>query len=235
MNIPDAAPTLEQRIIGVMRMRRYSRVTEQGYVGWYKRYVLFQKEVSGRMRHPAEMGAAEVEAFLTHLAVNRNVSASTQNQALNALVFLYREVLEMPIEGLDAMRARPRKNLPVVLAVEEVRALLAGVKGDAGLAAKLLYGCGLRVAEVQKLRIKDVDVKGGKLEVRGGKGDKDRVLTLPKSVRPLIEEHLGRVRAVFEADRRDGVPGVHLPHAMAAKNPIAAESWPWIWFLPSAR
>lgn len=235
MNIPNVSPTLEQRIIGVMRIRRYSRATEQGYVGWYKRYVLFQKEVCGRMRHPGEMGAAEVEAFLTHLAVNRNVSAATQNQALNALVFLYREVLEMPIEGIAAMRARPRKNLPVVLAVEEVRVLLAGTKGDAGLAVKLLYGCGLRVAEVQKLRVKDVDVAGGKLEVRGGKGDKDRVLTLPKSLQTPIEEHLGRVRAVFEGDRRDGVPGVHLPHAMAVRNPSAAESWPWFWFLPSAR
>ena len=213
-----------------MRMRRYSRVTEQGYVGWHKRYVLFQKEVSGRMRHPGEMGAAEVEAFLTHLAVNRNVSASTQNQALNALVFLYREVLEQPIEGLDAMRARPKKNLPVVLAVEEVRGLLAGVKGDAGLAVKLLYGCGLRVAEVQKLRIKDVDVAGGKLEVRGGKGDKDRVLTLPRSLRPAIEEHLGRVRGIFDADRRDRVPGVQLPQAGGSSPGWSGRSkWTAIW------
>ena len=187
------------------------------------------------MRHPAEMGAAEVEAFLTHLAVNRNVSAATQNQALNALVFLYREVLELPLEGIDAMRARRKKTLPVVLSVEEVKTLLSGVKGDAGLAIKLLYGCGLRVAEVQKLRIKDVDVSGGKLEVRGGKGDKDRVITLPKSLRQPIEEHLGQVRILFEADRREGVPGVHLPHAMAEKNPSAAESWPWFWFLPSSR
>ena len=187
------------------------------------------------MRHPAEMGAAEVEAFLTHLAVNRNVSAATQNQALNALVFLYREVLELPLEGIDAMRARRKKTLPVVLSVEEVKTLLSGVKGDAGLAIKLIYGCGLRVAEVQKLRIKDVDVSGGKLEVRGGKGDKDRVITLPKSLRQPIEEHLGQVRILFEADRREGVPGVHLPHAMAEKNPSAAESWPWFWFLPSAR
>jgi len=235
MNIPRTEPSLEQRIIGVMRFRHYSRQTELGYVGWYKRYVLFHKEVSGQICHPAEMGAAEVEAFLTHLAVNRDVAAATQNQALNALIFLYREVLEMPLEGIDAMRAHRKKNLPVVLSVEEVKTLLSGVRGDAGLAVKLLYGCGLRVAEAQKLRIKDVDVKGGKLEVRGGKGDKDRVLTLPNSLRQPIEEHLGRVRALFEADRREGVPGVHLPHAMAAKNPSAAESWPWFWFLPSAK
>ena len=235
MNIPKTEPTLEQRIIGVMRFRHYSRQTELGYVGWYKRFVLFQKEVSGQMRHPAEMGAAEVEAFLTHLALNRDVSAATQNQALNALIFLYREVLEIPLEGIDAMRASRKKNLPVVLSVEEIKELLAGVRGDAGLAIKLLYGCGLRVAEVQKLRIKDVDVKGGKLEVRGGKGDKDRVITLPRTLQQPIEEHLGRVRLVFESDRRAGVPGVHLPHAMAEKNPSAADSWPWFWFLPSAK
>ena len=130
------------------------------------------------------------------------------------------------------MRARRKKNLPVVLSVEEVKSLLAAVKGDAGLAVRLLYGCGLRVAEVQKLRIKDVDVTGGKLEVRGGKGDKDRVLTLPKSLLHAITEHLQRVRTLFDQDRREGVP---LPHAMAAKNPSAAESWPWFWFFPSAR
>lgn len=235
MNIAKTEPTLEQRIIGVMRFRHYSRQTELGYVGWYKRYVLFHKEVSGQMRHPKEMGAPEVEAFLTHLAVNRSVSASTQNQALNALIFLYREVLEMPLEGIDAMRASRKKNLPVVLSVEEVKTLLSAVKGDAGLAIKLLYGCGLRVAEVQKLRIKDVDVNGSKLEVRSGKGDKDRVLTLPNSLRQPIDEHLGRVRALFEADRRDGLPGVTMPKAYDVKSPKAAESWPWFWFLPSAR
>lgn len=235
MNNPRTEPTLEQRLIGTMRFRHYSRQSEQSYVGWYKRFVLFHKEVSGHMRHPADMGAPEVEAFLTHLAVNRQVSAATQNQALNALVFLYREVLELPLEGIDAMRARRKKNLPVVLTQEEVKSLLAGVKGDAGLAIRLLYGCGLRVAEAQRLRIKDVDVAGGKLEVRGGKGDKDRVIALPKRLRHLIEEHLLRVRTVFEADRRDGVEGVHLPHAMETKNPSAAESWPWFWFFPSAR
>jgi site-specific recombinase XerD len=125
------------------------------------------------MRHPAEMGTEEVAAFLTNLAVNKNLTASSQNQALNALVFLYREVLKMELEGLDAVRAKRSKYLPVVLTQDEVKTLLAGVKGAAGLAVKLLYGCGLRVAEVLALRIKDVDVSGGKIEVRGGKGDKD--------------------------------------------------------------
>ena len=142
MTIPKSEPTLEQRLISVMRFRHYSRRTEEGYVGWYKRYVLWHKERAGRAIHPREMGAAEVEAFLTHLAVNRDVSPSTQNQALNALIFLYREVLEIPLEGIDALRARERKHLPVVLAVEEVKELLAGVRGDAGLAVK----GGLRLA-----------------------------------------------------------------------------------------
>jgi integron integrase len=235
MTNPRTEPTLEQRLIHLMRFRHYSRRTEEGYVGWYRQYVLWHEQQAGFARHPKDMGAAEVEAFLTHLAVNRGVAPSTQNQALNALIFLYREVLEMPLEGIDAMRAKERKHLPVVLSVVEVKTLLAGVRREAGLAIKLLYGCGLRVAEVQKLRIKDVDLSGGKLEVRSGKGDKDRVLTLPKSLLQPLEEHLDRVKALFEADRRAAVPGVHLPHAMAVKNPSAAESWPWFWFFPSAR
>ncbi len=149
---------------------------------WYKQYVRFQAKVCGKMRHPAEMGTEEVTAFLTNLAVNRKLAAASQNQALNALVFLYREVLKIELEGIDAVRAKRPKYLPVVLTQEEVKTLLAGVKGAAGLAVKLLYGCGLRVAEVLALRIKDVDTGGGKIDVRGGKGDKNRVVTLPKSL-----------------------------------------------------
>lgn len=226
---------LEEQLREVLRRKQYSRRTEENYTSWYRRFVLWHKERAGQAVHPAEMGAAEVEAFLTHLAVNRGVSAVTQNQALNAVLFLYREVLKLELEGINVQRAKHHKHLPVVLAVEEVKILLAGVKGEAGLAVKLLYGCGLRVAEVLALRIKDVDIKGGKLEVRGGKGDKDRVLTLPKTLRQPIEEHLKQVRAVFDADRRNGVPGVAMPKAYEVKNPQAAESWPWFWFLPSAK
>jgi integron integrase len=197
--------------------------------------VLFHKERRGQAVHPGEMGASEIECFLTHLAVNLDLAASSQNQALNALMFLYRTVLDLPVEGIDAMRAKRSQHLPVVLTQGEMAALLVAVKGDAGLAIKILYGCGLRVAEVLRLRVKDVDIAGGKLEVREGKGDKSRVLTLPKSLRQPLEDHLGRVKALYEADRRDGVPGVHLPHAMAVKNPGAATSWPWAWFFPSSR
>jgi len=228
-------PKLEERLRGVIRLKQYSPKTEETYIQWYRRYVRFHAQVAGKMRHPQEMGTAEVTAFLTNLAVNKSLSASSQNQALNALVFLYKEVLKIELEGIQATRAKRSKHLPVVLTQEEVRALLVNVKGDAGLAVKLLYGCGLRVAEVLALRVKDVDVGGGKIEVRGGKGDKDRVITLPKSMLHPIEEHLKQVRAVFDADRRDGVPGVALPKAYGVKNPQAAVSWPWFWFLPSSR
>ena len=228
-------PKLEDRLRAKLRVKHYSGKTEETYVQWYRRYVLFHKERLGQPVHPAEMGAAEIECFLTHLAVNRDMAASSQNQALNALMFLYRTVLDLPVEGIDAMRAKRSQHLPVVLTQEEVGTLLGAVKGDAGLAIKILYGCGLRVAEVLRLRVKDVDILGGKLEVREGKGDKCRVLTLPKTLRQPLEEHLGRVKVLFEADRRDGVPGVALPHAMAVKNPSAGTSWPWTWFFPSNR
>lgn len=140
----------------MLRLKQYSKRTEEGYVQWYKRYVLFQAQVTGRMKHPQEMGAAEVSAFLTHLAVNKKLAASSQNQALNALVFLYREVLKVELAGIDAVRAKRQQHLPVVLTQDEVKTLLAGVKGDAGLAVKLLYGCGLRVAEVLALRVQNV-------------------------------------------------------------------------------
>lgn len=226
---------LEDQLREVLRRKHYSRRTEENYVGWYRRFVLWHKGRAGQAVHPAEMGAAEVEAFLTHLAVNRGVSAVTQNQALNAVLFLYREVLQQELEEISAQRAKHHKRLPVVLTQEEVKSLLAGVRGHAGLAVKLLYGCGLRVAEALSLRVKDVDAGGGKLEVRGGKGGKDRVLTLPNSLRQSIEEHLRQVRAVHEADRRNSVPGVALPTACGVKNPQAAESWPWFWFFPSSR
>lgn len=228
-------PRLEEQIRGAIRLKHYSRKTEEAYVGWYKQYVTFQAKVWGRMRHPAELGAEDVTAFLTHLVQNRDLAASTQNQAFNALLFLYREVLKIPLEGIDSVRAKRSKHIPVVLTQEETRSLLSHVKGDAGLVVRLLYGCGLRVAEALALRIKDVDLSGGKLEVRGGKGDKDRVVSLPRSMLPALQEHQSRVRAVFDADRRNDVPGVHLPHAMAAKNPSAAQSWPWMWFFPSSR
>ena len=182
---------------------------------------------------PEKWASRRSEAFLTHLAVNRGVAAVSQNQALNALVFLYREVLKMEFEGINAKRAKHSRRLPLVLTTEEMAELLKGVKGEAGLVCKLLYGCGLRLAEALALRIKDVDLAGHKVEVRGGKGDKDRVLPLPKSLGQPLAEHRGRVEQMHRADRKGGLPGVMLPHAMGTKHPGVEASWPWFWMFPS--
>ena len=219
---------LEDRIREKMRFKHYSLRTEETYVGWYRRFVRFHG-----VRHPEDMGAAEVEAFLTDLAVNGRVVAATQNQALNALVFLFKEVLNKPFEGVDAMRAQVSRRLPTVLSVDEMRKVLMVMTGEEAVMGKLLYGCGLRVLECMRLRVKDVDLSGGKVEVRGGKGDKDRVLTMPKSLVGLLEAQLKRCRVIFEKDRVDGVAGVYLPGAYEVKNPSAGESWPWFWLFPS--
>jgi integron integrase len=219
---------LEDRIREIMRYKHYSLSTEESYMGWYRRFVKFHQ-----LRHPKEMGASEVEAFLTDLAVQRNVVAATQNQALNALVFLFKEVLEKPFEGVDAMRAKQSRRLPVVLSVDEMRKMLMWMTGEEAVMGKLLYGCGLRVKECLRLRVKDVDLSGGKVEIRGGKNDKDRVLTMPKSLVGLLEAQLQRCRVIYEKDREDGVAGVYLPGAYEVKNPGAGVSWPWFWLFPS--
>ncbi|MBL9113728.1 MAG: integron integrase [Verrucomicrobiaceae bacterium] len=213
-----------------MRRKQMSLRTEDTYVGWYKRYVRW-----AGLRHPRELGAAEVSGFLTSLAMDGDVVASTQNQAFQALVFLYKEVLGLELNGIDAFRAKVLRRLPVVLTKEEVGQLLKLVKGPAGLACQLLYGCGLRIAEVMRLRVKDVDLSGGKLEVRAGKGDKDRVATLPRSMTERLRVHLENVRAVYEADVLNQRSGVKLPGALAVKSPKAAESWEWFWFFPSGQ
>jgi len=219
---------LEEQLRGVIRRMHLSMRTEESYVGWYRRYVLWHDK-----RHPAEMGAAEVEAFLTHLAVERKLAAVSQNQALNALVFLYKQVLGIELADINAKRAKHSKRLPVVLTQEEAAELLKGVTGDAGLVCKLLYGCGLRVAEALALRIKDVDLRGGLVTVRGGKGDKDRVITLPKTLQQPLSEHRARMERLHHQDRTAGLPGVALPNAYAAKHPAAAESWEWFWLFAS--
>lgn len=219
---------LEDHIREVMRRKQYSIRTEESYVLWYKQYVKYHG-----LRHPSEMGAKEVEKFLTYLAVTRGVVAATQNQALNALVFLYREVLGVAIEGIDALRAKESKRLPVVLSVEEIRRLLAVMEGEEAVMARLLYGCGLRVMECLRLRIKDVDLSGGKVEVRAGKGDKDRVLTLPKSLVAALKDQVARCRVLHEQDRADEIAGVWMPGALDVKDGGAAgKSFAWYWVFP---
>ncbi len=227
--MPETIPMkLEDQLRAALRFKQYSLRTEESYVGWYRRYVLWHEK-----RHPSEMGEPEVEAFLTHLAAERSVSAATQNQALNALIFLYRDVLKVELEGINAQRAKHSRRLPVVLTVGEVGELMKGVSGEAGMVCKLLYGCGLRLAEALSLRIKDVDLNGHKLEVRSGKGGKDRVITLPKSLLQPLTEQRARMELLHKSDRNGDLPGVYLPHAMEVKHPAAATSWEWFWMFPS--
>lgn len=215
---------------GKIRLKHYSIRTEQAYVDWIKRFILhFGK------RHPRELGAAEVEAFLTHLAVAGNVAASTQNQAKSALLFLYREVLETELPWLDNVeRAKAPKRLPVVLTRDEVHALLSRLSGTHWLIASLLYGAGLRIMEGLRLRVKDVEFARKEILVRDGKGFKDRVTMLPAALAVPLADHLKRVKALHKQDLADGRGAVFLPYALERKYPNASRDWGWQYVFPSA-
>ncbi len=214
---PLPKPRFLDRVRESLRTRHYSARTEKAYVGWIRRYILFHGK-----RHPAEMGAAEVSRFLTSLAVDRSVAASTQNQALSALLFLYREVLGQDLPWLeDLVRAKRPPRLPVVLTRDEVRAVLDRVEGVPSLMAVLMYGSGLRVLECARLRVKDIGFSANQIVVRGGKGDKDRVTMLPTAIKPDLERHLARVRVQHQHDLADGAGWVELPFALARKYPHA--------------
>jgi len=224
-------PRLLDRVRDAIRRRHYSVRTEQAYVHWIRRFILFHGK-----RHPQEMGKAEVEAFLTHLAVRRRVAASTQNQALSALLFLYRQVLDRELEWLDGVeRARRPARLPVVLTRAEVSALLARLDGTRWLMASLLYGAGLRLLECLRLRVKDVDAGGRRMVVRDGKGNRDRVTMLPDRLVEPIERQLERVRVVHEADLRAGFGAASLPFALARKHPNAARELAWQYVFPASK
>jgi integron integrase len=180
------------------------------------------------------MGKPEIERFLSHLAINRNVAPSTQNQAMNAILFLYKHVLDMPLDDrIDAIRSRKRKKLPTVLSQSEVRLLFGCMSGTNELMVKLLYGAGLRLMECVRLRVKDVDFENHRIIVRDGKGGKDRATILPKSVRQDLRLHLQGVRKLFEQDLAEGHADVYLPHALAKKFPGASKAWAWQWVFPA--
>jgi integron integrase len=212
-----------------MRTRHFAYRTEQAYLYWIRRYVNFH----GR-KHPREMGSSDVEAFLTHLAINEHVSASTQNQALQALLFLYRQVLEINLPWLENVtRARRPKRLPVVLTVTEVRSVLAQLDGSAWLFASLLYGSGLRLMEALRLRVKDLVIERGELIVRDAKGGRDRVTVLPASIVDPLRVHLAKLHLRFEQQRRSGEPGASLPSALAYKYPNSSRQWGWQYIFPA--
>ena len=218
-------PKLVDQLRQVLRVRHYAIRTEECYVAWVVRFIRFH-----RLRHPRDMGTAEIELFLSDLAIAGHVSASTQNQALGALLFLYRDVLGLEVGRLDAVRARRPKRLPVVLAPEEVAKVLVLVEGAEGvlaLMARLLYGCGLRLMECCRLRVKDIDLARGQIMVRQGKGAKDRVVMLPKSVRGDLEARLEERRMMHERDLARGVARVELPDALERKYPSAAREFGW--------
>ena len=227
---PSHSPKLLDQVRGKIRLKHYSIRTEQAYVDWIKRFILhFDK------RHPRELGAAEVEAFLTHLAVAGNVAAATQNQAKSALLFLYREVLETELPWLDNVeRARTPKRLPVVLTREEVQGVLGRLTGTHWLIASLLYGAGLRIMEGLRLRVKDVEFSRREILVRDGKGFKDRVTMLPAALAAPLAEHLERVKALHGRDLAAGRGAVYLPYALERKYPGAARDWAWQYVFPSA-
>jgi integron integrase len=223
-------PRLLDRVRAACRLRHYSLRTEEAYVAWIKRFILFHNK-----RHPLEMGAAEINAFLTDLAVVGRVSASTQNQAFSALLFLYQKVLEVdPGRIAGVVRAVRPKRLPVVLTREEVRRVIEQLDGTFALMARLLYGSGLRLLECLRLRVKDIDFGRGEITVRQGKGDKDRRTMLPTTVRADLSDHLRRVRLLHERDLSRGFGSVWLPEALERKFPNAAHEWAWQWVFPSA-
>lgn len=224
-------PRLLEQVRRAMRVRRYSPRTEDAYVNWVRRFVRFHG-----MRHPAELGPAEIGAFLTRLAAQDGVAASTQTQALCALLFLYRTVLRRPSEEFtDVVRARKPERIPVVLSRSEVRQLLEALEGEVGLVCLLLYGAGLRLNECLQLRVKDVDFARRQLVIRRGKGARDRMTVLPDAARSLLREQLTRVRALHRADLARGAGRVALPDALERKLPSASAEWAWQWVFPATR
>jgi integron integrase len=224
-------PRLLDRVRAALRARHYSYRTEDSYVAWIRRYIVFNGK-----RHPSEMGAPEVTAFLTSLAIDSLVAASTQNQALSAILFLYRDVLGVGLPWLDeVVRAKRPARLPVVLSRDEVRAMLDRLEGVPRLMACLLYGAGLRVLECCRLRVQDVDFAANQIVVRSGKGDKDRVTMLPAVVKSDLGQHLAAVRIQHHHDLTAEAGWVALPTALLRKYPNAGREWVWQWVFPATR
>jgi integron integrase len=214
-----------------VRRKHYSIRTEQAYVKWGREFILFHGK-----RHPKDLGEADIAAFLSHLASSRGVAASTQNQALNAIVFLYKHVLGIELGGFGSIeKAKRPEKLPVVLSKGEVQRLLGKMNGTHGLTASLLYGTGMRLMECVRLRVKDVDFERGQIMVREGKGQKDRATMLPESLILELKEHLARVRGTHDKDLGEGFGEVYLPAALDKKYPAAPKEWAWQYIFPSTK
>ena len=228
--VPNPKAKLLDQLREVMRLRHYSIRTEQTYCEWIRRYIRFH---GMRTREELSPGTGKVELFLSDLAVNGHVAASTQNQAFNALLFLYREILREPFDNIQAVRADRPVRVPTVLTQEEVRQVLGAMSGTPQLVAKLLYGAGLRLMEALRLRVQDMDFAMLQLTVRDGKGAKDRYTVLPGTVVPALREHLERVHLLHQEDLRKGNGAVYLPGALDRKYPAAAKDWKWQYVFPA--
>jgi integron integrase len=225
---PRPKPKLLDQLREAMKSRHYSHRTEETYCHWVKRFIFFHN-----VRHPAEMAEPEINAFLTHLAVKGKVSSSTQNQALSALLFLYRYVINRKIGDLgEVIRARKPKRLPVVMTHEEVKVVLSHLSGDKWLMASLMYGTGLRLMECLRLRVQDVDFGRSEITVRDGKGAKDRITMLPESLKQPLRSHLAEAKEVHEKDIKAGWGSVLMPDALDRKYPNAPKEWRWQWVFP---
>jgi len=239
VKVASAPPLVSKRLLDQVRERirylHYSLKMEKAYLYWARFFILWSAKQGG-MRHPREMAGADVEAFLTMLANERQVSPATHRQALNALLFLYRDVLGMDLPWMNQIGRPPeRKRIPVVLTVAEVQQVLTLLPGVEGVLARLLYGTGMRLTEGLSLRVKDVDFDRHVVVVRSGKGDKDRVVMLPRSLAPALREQLAHSRALWAADRAAERSGVYMPHALEQKYPRAGQSWAWHWVFPAPK
>lgn len=224
----DQKPKLLTQLSQAMRSRHYSRNTESTYIHWVKRFIFFH-----HVRHPKDMAEPEINAFLTHLAVREHVSASTQNQALCAIIFLYKYVINRKIGDIgEVIRARKPVRLPVVMTRDEVKDVLSNLTGDKWIIAYLMYGAGLRLMECLRLRIQDLDFSKNQIIVRSGKGDKDRITMFPESVKKPLTEHLNKVKKIHESDLANGFGRVLLPDALARKYPNASKEFRWQWVFP---
>jgi integron integrase len=223
-------PGLLEQVRNAIRVKHYALNTERSYLPWIKQFISFHKK-----KHPSSMGGREIGAFLTHLAVNRNVAANTQNQALNAIVFLYREVLKKEIGEISiAQRAKKHTRIPVVFTKKEAKQVIARLEGTKKLMVKILYGSGVRLKECLRLRVKDIDFNYNQIVVRDTKGAVDRVTLLPAVVKNELKTHLKRIKVVHEEDKEKGYGRVYLPFALERKYPDASAHWAWQYVFPAA-
>ncbi|MCC6299080.1 MAG: integron integrase [Anaerolineales bacterium] len=228
-NRPQSKKLLEQ-VSDAIRIKHYSLRTEKTYIEWIRRFILFHNK-----RHPKDMGADEIQAFIAYLATQRTVSASTQNQALSAVMFLYRHVLKKDVDlPSDSFRAQKSKTLPVVLTHQEAMLVIGKMTGVTQLMTKILYGSGIRLTECLRLRVKDIDFGNRQIMIRDGKGEDDRVTILPDSLILLLETHLKTVKAIHQKDLKEGFGETSLPYALSKKYPSAAKEWMWQYVFPAS-